>query len=251
MVTWNKVVRREIYLASGARFLDSGRTRTCRCRAAAAAAQAHQRAARRCYDFRRERPGSATKSGDRAGTPPIRRLAADMAEARQGSPGGRSGQRLSSLPRAVRARRLALLHCPGHTAQGRRPSPMPTAEFLRSASRPVPAFKLPVTASWRLPERVRAHRAPPVPGIHLLDPVTGSGRAARARRDRRSGGDNPAGRALVTIWRPELAGPALLQLRDELTERRRVPGRSGHRARRRWRPTRTSRCCCRRRRWPS
>jgi CDP-glycerol glycerophosphotransferase len=65
MVTWNKVVRREFYLASGARFLDEWPHEdvpvSCRLLLRAERISVLRDV---CYDFRRERPGSATKSGE-------------------------------------------------------------------------------------------------------------------------------------------------------------------------------------------
>lgn len=66
MVSWNKVVRREFYRASGARFLDEWPHEdvpvSCRLLLSADRISVLRQV---CYHFRRERPGSATKSGER------------------------------------------------------------------------------------------------------------------------------------------------------------------------------------------
>jgi CDP-glycerol glycerophosphotransferase len=65
LVMWNKVVSREFYLASGARFLEEWPHEdvpvSCRLLLRAARISVAREV---CYHFRRERPGSATKSGD-------------------------------------------------------------------------------------------------------------------------------------------------------------------------------------------
>jgi CDP-glycerol glycerophosphotransferase len=66
MVMWNKVVRREFYLASGARFLEEWPHEdvpvSCRLLLRAERISVLREV---CYYFRRERPDSATKSGKR------------------------------------------------------------------------------------------------------------------------------------------------------------------------------------------
>lgn len=65
MVAWNKVIRREFYVASRARFLDEWPHEdvpvSCRLLLRAGRISVLRDV---CYHFRRERPGSATKSGD-------------------------------------------------------------------------------------------------------------------------------------------------------------------------------------------
>src|ERR1700722_2728722 len=93
LVAWNKVIRREFYVGSGARFLDEWPHEdvpvSCRVLLRAERISVLRDV---CYHFRKERPGSATKSGD-----PRRHLTVFaawqqvLAEARKDALGGAPG----------------------------------------------------------------------------------------------------------------------------------------------------------------